>query len=66
MQKNKSLYIDTEALSALALVKAGLIAPVVKLMNQKEAEEVDRNETIKYSKQSSKEKKLTLSLTIIK
>jgi len=47
MQKNKSLYIDTEALSALALVKAGLIAPVVKLMNQKEAEEVDRTKFYK-------------------
>ena len=38
----KSLYIDTEALSTLALVEAGLIAPVTKLMNRKEAEEVDR------------------------
>jgi len=41
MQKNKLLYIDTEALSALALVKAGLISPVTKLMNEKEAKAVD-------------------------
>lgn len=47
MQKNKSLYIDTEALSTLALVKAGLITPVDKLMNQKEAEEVDRTKFYK-------------------
>ncbi len=42
MSKNKSLYIDTEALSTLALVQAGLISPVDGLMNAKEAEEVDR------------------------
>ncbi|WP_309499412.1 sulfate adenylyltransferase [Sulfurovum sp.] len=47
MQKNKSLHIDTEALSTLALVKAGLITPVDKLMNQKEAEEVDRTKFYK-------------------
>jgi len=41
MKKKKSLYIDTEALSALSLVKAGLISPVTKLMNEKEAKEVD-------------------------
>lgn len=47
MQKNKSLYIDTEALSTLALVKAGLITPVNKLMNEKEAREVDRTKFYK-------------------
>ncbi|HEY9189682.1 MAG TPA: sulfate adenylyltransferase [Sulfurovum sp.] len=47
MQKNKSLYIDTEALSTLALVKAGLITPVDKLMNAKEAEEVDKTKFYK-------------------
>lgn len=47
MQKNKSLYIDTEALSTLALVKAGLITPVDKLMNKEEAEEVDRTKFYK-------------------
>jgi len=41
MPNNKQLYIDTEALSTLALVKAGLIAPVTGLMNAKEAKEVD-------------------------
>ena len=41
MSQNKSLYIDTEALSTLALVQAGLISPVDKLMNQMEAKEVD-------------------------
>ncbi|HQR73509.1 MAG TPA: sulfate adenylyltransferase [Sulfurovum sp.] len=47
MQKNKSLFIDTEALSTLALVKAGLIAPVTKLMNKKEAQEVDQTKFYK-------------------
>ncbi|HSR73420.1 MAG TPA: hypothetical protein VLL31_01125, partial [Sulfurovum sp.] len=47
MQKNKSLYIDTEALSTLALVKEGLITPVNKLMNEKEAKEVDRTKFYK-------------------
>ncbi len=41
MSTHKSLHIDTEALSTLALVKAGLIAPVDKLMNAKEAQEVN-------------------------
>jgi len=41
MNDHKSLYIDTEALSTLALVQAGLIAPVNKLMNKKEAAQVD-------------------------
>lgn len=47
MQKNKSLYIDTEALSTLALVKAGLIKPVDKLMNAEEAREVDKTKFYK-------------------
>jgi sulfate adenylyltransferase len=38
---NKTLYIDTEALSTLALVQAGLISPVTKLMDSKTASEVD-------------------------
>jgi len=42
MPEKKSLYIDTEALSTLALVQAGLISPVTKLMNKKEANEVDK------------------------
>lgn len=47
MSTNKSLYIDTEALSTLALVKAGLISPVDKLMNSKEAKEVDETKFYK-------------------
>ena len=47
MSQNKSLYIDTEALSALALVKAGLIAPVTSLMNKKEAQDVDSTQVYK-------------------
>ncbi len=41
-RKNKTLYIDTEALSTLALVQEGLLAPVTHLMGSKEAQEVDR------------------------
>ncbi len=47
MQKNKSLYIDTEALSTLALVQAGLISPVDKLMNEEEARVVDETKFYK-------------------
>ncbi len=47
MSSRKSLYIDTEALSTLALVQAGLISPVDKLMNQAEAQEVDRTKIYK-------------------
>jgi len=47
MSNNKSLYIDTEALSTLALVQAGLISPVDKLMNQEEAKEVDETKFYK-------------------
>jgi sulfate adenylyltransferase len=44
---NKSLYIDTEALSTLALVQAGLISPVNRLMNEAEAKEVDTTQFYK-------------------
>jgi len=47
MSYTKSLYIDTEALSTLALVQAGLISPVDKLMNQQEAKDVDENKFYK-------------------
>jgi len=47
MQDHKSLYIDTEALSTLALVQAGLISPVSKLMNKKEAAQVDESKHYK-------------------
>ncbi len=40
-RKNRSLHIDTEALSTLALVQEGLLYPVEGLMCAKEAEEVD-------------------------
>ncbi len=45
-RKNRALFIDTEALSSLALVQEGLLAPVTSLMNKSEAQEVD--ETRKY------------------
>ncbi len=45
--KNRPIYIDTEALSTLALVQEGLIYPVTKLMNKKTAEEVDRTQLYK-------------------
>ncbi len=47
MANTKSLYIDTEALSTLALVKAGLIAPVTHLMNEEEAAIVDKKQMYK-------------------
>ena len=46
LRKNRQLYIDAEALSTLALVQEGLISPVTKLMNKREALEV--NETKMY------------------
>jgi sulfate adenylyltransferase len=39
-RKNSTLYIDQEAISALALVKSGLLYPVTSLMNRKQAIEV--------------------------
>ena len=47
MSNNKSLYIDTEALSTLALVKAGLISPVEGLMSEVEASSVDNTQIYK-------------------
>jgi len=47
MQNNRQLHIDTEALSTLALVKEGLIAPVTKLMTAAEAKEVDETQIYK-------------------
>jgi sulfate adenylyltransferase len=46
LRKNRQIYIDSEALSTLALVQEGLISPVTKLMNRQEALEV--NETKMY------------------
>jgi len=42
-----SIYIDTEALSTLALVQEGLIAPVNGVMNKKEADEVNKTNKFK-------------------
>ena len=41
-KRSNALHIDTEALSTLALVQEGLLAPVTRLMNSAEAREVDR------------------------
>jgi len=46
-KRNKSLYIDTEALSTLALVQSGLLSPLDKLMNEKEAKEADETKFYK-------------------
>ena len=46
-RKNRALYIDEEALSTLALVRAGLISPVKKLMDEKTAREVDHTKLFK-------------------
>ena len=42
-KRNKTLYIDQEAASALELLDAGLLYPAVKLMNRQESEEVSRS-----------------------
>ena len=46
-KRNKAIYIDTEALSSLALVQAGLIHPVDGLMNKQTSQEVDKNKVYK-------------------
>ncbi len=46
-RKNRSLYIDAEALSTLALVKAGLISPVEELMDEQTAKEVNTTKIYK-------------------
>ena len=46
-KRNKTLYIDTEALSTLALVQEGLLYPVEGLMGQTEAQSVDETKTYK-------------------
>ncbi|HHH19720.1 MAG TPA: sulfate adenylyltransferase [Campylobacterales bacterium] len=46
-KNDKCLFIDTEALSTLALVQEGLISPVDKLMNQDEAYEVTQTKMYK-------------------
>jgi len=41
-RKNKSLYIDQEAVAALQMLKAGLLSPVTELMNKSEVLDVLR------------------------
>lgn len=40
-KRNKSLYIDKEAVATLSLAKEGILEPVIGLMGSKEAKEVD-------------------------
>lgn len=40
LRKNRALYIDQEALSALALLKSGILAPVTQLMNEQQCTQV--------------------------
>jgi len=47
-RKNRPLYIDTEALSTLALVQEGLISPVTKLMNNAKKIYIKRHTYEKY------------------
>lgn len=42
-RKNKSLYIDQEAVGALQMLKAGLLFPISKLMNRSEVTDVLKN-----------------------
>ena len=54
LRKNRAIYIDKEAISTLALAKEGLLKPVTSLMNQKEANAVDKtgiykNKTFPFS-----------------
>jgi len=44
-RKSNTLYIDQEALSALALVKSGLLYPVTSLMNKKQTLEILKHGT---------------------
>ena len=39
-RKNRALYIDQEAVSALTLLKAGMLSPVTALMNETQSKEV--------------------------
>jgi len=47
MSTRKSLYIDAEALSTLALIQSGLMAPIDRLMNKLEAKEVNEKKIYK-------------------
>lgn len=39
-RKNRALFIDQEAVSALTLLKAGMLSPVTALMNEKQSQDV--------------------------
>lgn len=39
-RKNRALYLDREAVSALVLLKAGILTPVAELMNEHQSKEV--------------------------
>ncbi len=39
-RKNRALYIDQEAVSALILLKSGMLYPVTRLMNEEQSKEV--------------------------
>ncbi len=44
-KRNKQIFIDDEALSTLALAQEGLLAPIERLMGEKEAKEVDKTKS---------------------
>ncbi len=48
-KRNKTLFIDKEALATLSMLKEGIFSPVNKLMNAKEAKEVDETSSYKGS-----------------
>ena len=45
-RKNRTLFIDEEAVSALSLLKAGLLYPVTKLMGKTQMQEVARSKLV--------------------
>ena len=45
-RKNRTLFIDKEAVSALALLKAGLLYPVTELMNEKQMRKVSQSKLV--------------------
>ncbi len=47
MANNKTLYIDEKILATLALLKAGLVSPIDKLMGKEEAKSVDETKMYK-------------------
>jgi sulfate adenylyltransferase len=48
-KRDDTLYIDREALATLAMLKEGIFSPIDKLLNQKEAKEVDKTSRYKDS-----------------